>query len=73
MKGILEILDATHGHVLVEWDTETDTTEAELEFERLKEMNYVAFSEQPDGSFAVVETFDETSPRIILSPQFVGG
>lgn len=75
----LHILDR-NGDTTLEWDPQLEgavneaLSEAKEKFAEHKELGYLAYRTDADGSNAeTVNTFDESAPVVVLSPQLVGG
>jgi len=74
-KNTLHVLDHT-GDTKVMWspDNPDEVDAAKETFKRLKKKGYLAYTVRNDGEKGeVIQEFDKTAGRIILTPQLVGG
>jgi hypothetical protein len=72
--SVLSVLDRDAGDTKLEWDVdnEAEVAAAKSHFLQLKGEGYLAYRVDADGN-EVIREFDASAPKIIMSPQLVGG
>jgi len=74
-KSVLHIMDRS-GDTKVMWsaDNPDEVEAAKATFDSLKRKGHLAYTVREDGEKGeVIQNFDKTAERIIMSPQLVGG
>lgn len=74
-QGTLHIIDHT-GDTKVMWskDNPDEVDNAKATFDRLKKKGFLAYKVNSKGEKdEVIQSFDKTAERIIMSPALVGG
>lgn len=74
-KSTLHVIDHS-GDTKVMWskDAPEEVKAAKATFDRLKKKGYLAYKVREDGEKGeVIQEFDKTAGRIIMSPALVGG
>lgn len=74
--GVMQIMDAKHGHKNEVWDVnnQDEVDSAEDTFKKLRKKGYIAFKVDKSGEKAeIMSKFDPLAGKMIMSPAPAGG